>query len=208
MQQRTRVKICGIGSVEIALHAVAQGADAIGLVFYPPSPRHVEIQQAAEIVDALPAFVTAVGLFVNEQPDVIEDIVDRTGIHLLQFHGNECPDYCAAFRQPYIKALRMKADVDVLAECQRYAGARSLLLDSYRPGTPGGTGETFNWEQIPPQLRQQIILAGGLSAGNVSEAIARVRPYAVDVSGGVESSRGVKSAEKITQFMRGVNIAN
>ncbi len=205
---RTRVKICGITTVEMALEAVNSGADAIGLVFYPPSPRVVTPETAAEIVAALPAFVTAVGLFVNEEQSVIEDIVETTGLGLLQFHGNECPDYCAGFSFPYIKALRMSDDIDLFKQRELYHQARSLLLDTYRPGMPGGTGETFNWEWIPAELAAEIILAGGLNPANITQAITRVRPFAVDVSGGVEVEKGVKSPEKIRQFMRGVGIAD
>lgn len=205
---RTRVKICGISSVEMAREAVNSGADAIGLVFYPPSPRVVTTDVAAEIIAALPAFVTAVGLFVNEQQSVIEDIAEKTGIGLLQFHGNECSEYCAGFSLPYIKALRMTDDIDLFEQRETYKQARSLLLDTYRPGTPGGTGESFDWDRIPKDLAGEIILAGGLGPDNITEAITRVRPFAVDVSGGVESEKGVKSAEKIRQFMRGVGVAD
>lgn len=205
---RTRVKICGLKNVEMAQEAVSQGADAIGLVFYPPSPRFVEIQAAAEIVRSIPAFVTCVGLFVNADQEEIKKTIDVTGISLLQFHGNECPEYCAGFHFPYIKALRMKDDIDLVRERDRYATARNLLLDAYKPGMPGGTGESFNWDRIPDDLKGDIILAGGLDPENISAAIESVRPYAVDVSGGVESEAGVKSVEKIHKFMRGVSIAD
>jgi len=205
---RTRVKICGISSVEMALHAVDIGADAIGLVFYPPSPRHLELEAAAKIVKALPAFVTATGLFVNEDQQTVSDIIKYTGINLLQFHGKECPDYCMSFDFPYIKAISMKDGIDLFEEKQRYQNARSLLLDTYRPGVPGGTGEAFNWDRVPVELAGDIILAGGLTADNVSDAIRQVRPYAVDVSGGVESAKGIKDPEKMTQFMRGVRSAD
>ena len=205
---RTRVKICGLTDVEMAHVAVSHGADAIGLVFYPPSPRFIEIAAAAEIVSSMPAFVTCVGLFVNADQQDVTKAIELTGIDLLQFHGNECPDYCAGFDFPYIKALRMKEDIDLMRERERYASARNLLLDTYIPGAPGGTGESFNWERIPQELAPEIILAGGLDPENVDSAIEAVKPYAVDVSGGVESSKGVKSAEKIEQFMRGVSIAD
>ena len=208
MNQRTRVKICGITSVDMAREAVKQGADAIGLVFYPPSPRCVSLQQATEIVASLPAFVTAVGLFVNEQADEIKRIISKTRINLLQFHGNECPDYCASFDFPYIKAMRMSDDIDLFQQRSDYSRAQSLLLDTYRDGVPGGTGEAFDWDRIPEDLAGEIILAGGLEAENITRAIQRVKPYAVDVSGGVESSKGVKSPEKIRQFMQGVKIAD
>ena len=208
MNKRTRVKICGISSAEMALEAVEQGADAIGLVFYPPSPRCVSIEQAADIVAALPAFVTAVGLFVNEQADEIKNIITETRINLLQFHGNECPDYCAGFDFPYIKALRMSDDIDLVKLKSDYSQAQSLLLDTYRAGVPGGTGEAFDWDRIPEELAGEIILAGGLDASNITRAIQTVKPYAVDVSGGVESAKGVKSPEKIRQFMQGVKVAD
>lgn len=193
--------------MEEARFAVEQGVDAIGLVFYPPSPRCVSIEQAKQIVDTLPAFVTAVGLFVNEQADEIESVIQQTGISLLQFHGNECPEYCVGFSRPYIKAIRMKQDIDLLAINEQYASAKSLLLDAYQPGVPGGTGETFDWERIPPQLAQRIILAGGLNAANIEQAINTVKPFAVDVSGGVEAQPGQKDFNKIREFMRGVGIA-
>ncbi|NNJ90639.1 MAG: phosphoribosylanthranilate isomerase [Gammaproteobacteria bacterium] len=208
MTKRTRVKICGITTVGMAREAVKHGADAIGLVFYPPSPRHLTIEQATEIVASLPAFVTAVGLFVNEQADEISHIISKTKINLLQFHGNECPDYCASFDFPYIKALRMTEDVDLFKQRSDYSAAQSLLLDTYRAGVPGGTGEAFDWDRIPRELAEEVILAGGLEADNITRAIQRVKPYAVDVSGGVESSKGVKSPEKIRQFMQGVKIAD
>jgi len=208
MTKRTRVKICGITTVDMAQEAVKQGADAIGLVFYPPSPRCVSIQQAVEIVASLPAFVTAVGLFVNEQADEIRNIISETRINLLQFHGNECPDYCASFDFPYIKALRMSDDIDLFQKRLDYSRAQSLLLDTYRAGIPGGTGEAFDWDRIPGELAGEIILAGGLEADNITRAIQMVKPYAVDVSGGVESSKGVKSPDKIRQFMQGVKIAD
>jgi len=208
MTKRTRVKICGITTVDMAQEAVKQGADAIGLVFYPPSPRCVSLEQAVEIVASLPAFVTAVGLFVNEQADEIRNIISETRINLLQFHGNECPDYCASFDFPYIKALRMSDDIDLFQKRLDYSRAQSLLLDTYRAGIPGGTGEAFDWDRIPGELAGEIILAGGLEADNITRAIQMVKPYAVDVSGGVESSKGVKSPDKIRQFMQGVKIAD
>jgi len=156
----------------------------------------------------LPAFVTAVGLFVNEDQAVIEDTIKNTGISMLQFHGNECPNYCAGFSFPYIKALRMSQGIDLTAQRDIYKQARSLLLDTYQPGKPGGTGELFDWDRIPADMAGEIILAGGLDAENVTDAIKQVRPYAVDVSGGVEQEKGVKSAEKIRQFMWSVSIAD
>lgn len=205
---RTRVKICGITRVEDGLNAVAAGADAIGLVFYPPSPRFVEVDQAVAIARALPPFVTVTALFVNAEREEINRVIDEVKVDLLQFHGNECPDYCAEFSRPYIKAIRVKEETDLQAEQARYSRARALLLDTYRPGTPGGTGEAFDWGLIPDELAGQIILAGGLSADNVETAVTHVRPFAVDVSGGVEAEKGIKDPEKIRSFMRGVRRAD
>ena len=204
---RIRVKICGITRVEDGLHAVAAGVDAIGLVFYPPSPRCVEIDQAALIASALPPFVTVTALFVNADAENIKEVLARVPVDLLQFHGQECPDYCAAFDRPYIKAIRVRPGQDLLAERLHYRGARGLLLDTYRPGQPGGTGESFDWSLIPAEMGPEIILAGGLDAANVGHALATVRPYAVDVSGGVEAEKGIKDPVKINNFMRAVRRA-
>ncbi|RMG38039.1 MAG: phosphoribosylanthranilate isomerase [Gammaproteobacteria bacterium] len=201
---RTRVKICGITRPEDAEAAVHAGADAIGLVFYPPSPRHVELAQAVEIARGLPPFVTTVGLFVNADAETIAEVVAEVGIDLIQFHGNECPDYCASHGRPWIRALRMKDDIDLEAEAGRFAAARGILLDAYRPGVPGGTGETFDWSRIPPALAHRIVLAGGLNPDNVEQAVRQVRPFAVDVSGGVESEPGIKDADRIARFMAAV----
>lgn len=204
---RTRVKICGITRPEDALTAARAGADAIGLVFYPPSPRAVSISQAAEIVRRLPPFVSTVGLFVDALPEAVIEVLQTVPLDLLQFHGEESPEACGRFGRPYIKALRMRPDLDLAAMEQRYHQAVGLLLDSYQPGLPGGTGETFDWERIPDSMRQRIILAGGLSPDNVASAIARIRPYAVDVSGGVEREKGIKDEARISAFMRGVESA-
>jgi len=201
---RTRVKICGITRVEDARAAVDAGADAIGLVFYPPSPRYVELAEAAAIAAVLPPFVTTVGLFVNADAEAITEAVSACGIDLLQFHGNECPDYCSTHGRPWIRALRMKDDIDLVAEAQRFAGARGLLLDAFRPGVPGGTGETFDWARIPVEMAGRIVLAGGLTPDNVEQAVRQVRPFAVDVSGGVEREPGIKDAEKIARFVQAV----
>ncbi len=203
---RTRVKICGITRLEDALAAAGAGADALGFVFYPPSPRNIEVERAAEITAALPPFVTTVALFVNADAGTIAEVVREARIDLLQFHGNECPDYCAQHGRPWIKAIRMKEGVDPEAEARRYAGAQALLLDAYRPGVPGGTGEAFDWDRIPSSLAPRIVLAGGLTPENVAEAVRRVRPWAVDVSGGVEAAPGVKDADKIERFLRGVTL--
>lgn len=197
-----RVKICGITRVEDALAAAAAGADAIGLVFYAKSPRAVDIEQAREILAALPPFVTSVGLFVDAERSELERILASVPLDLLQFHGDESVQQCEAFGRPYIKALRVKAGDDIAAQVARYPSAQGILLDAYVEGVPGGTGEAFDWSLIPQALSKPLILAGGLCPDNVAEAVSRVRPYAVDVSGGVEASKGVKDVEKVGAFIR------
>nr|WP_286945166.1 phosphoribosylanthranilate isomerase [Pseudomonas sp. UBA6718] len=197
-----RVKICGITRVEDALAAAAAGADAIGLVFYAKSPRAVDIEQAREILAALPPFVTSVGLFVDAERSELERILASVPLDLLQFHGDESVQQCEAFGRPYIKALRVKAGDDIAAQVARYPSAQGILLDAYVEGVPGGTGEAFDWSLIPQALSKPLILAGGLRPDNVAEAVSRVRPYAVDVSGGVEASKGVKDVEKVGAFIR------
>ena len=204
---RTRVKICGITRPEDALAAVRQGADAIGLVFYPPSPRAVTPQQAAAIANSVPPFVTVVGLFVNAGRETVADVLARARLDLLQFHGDESPEQCEGHGRPYIKAVRMRDEVDLHQLSEQYAGAAGLLLDTYMKGRPGGTGEAFDWERIPRDLAGSLVLAGGLNADNVEQAIRQVRPYAVDVSGGVEEAKGIKDVSKIEAFMRGVGRA-
>ncbi|NMY42827.1 phosphoribosylanthranilate isomerase [Pseudomonas sp. WS 5013] len=197
-----RVKICGITRVEDALAAAAAGADAIGLVFYAKSPRAVDIEQARAILAALPPFVTTVGLFVDAERSELERILASVPLDLLQFHGDESVQQCEAFGRPYIKALRVKAGDDIAAQVARYPSAQGILLDAYVEGVPGGTGEAFDWSLIPQALSKPLILAGGLRPDNVAEAVSRVRPYAVDVSGGVEASKGVKDVEKVGAFIR------
>jgi phosphoribosylanthranilate isomerase len=198
---RTRVKICGITRVEDALAAVAHGCDAIGLVFHAGSPRHVAVERAVEIVARLPPFVHAVGLFVNAAADEVRGTLRHVRLDLLQFHGEEPPAYCEAFGVPYVKAVRVRQETNLLQYAADFSGAKALLLDAYVEGVPGGTGQRFDWGLIPPALSKPIILAGGLDADNVAEAIRRVRPYAVDVSGGVERGKGIKDADKMAAFM-------
>ena len=200
----TRIKICGITTREDAKMACDSGADAIGLVFYPPSPRYVTIEQAIEVVNCLPPFTTSVALFVNAEREEIEHVLDKVAIDIIQFHGNESAEFCASFKRPYIKALRMKDGLDLYSLQNEYASARGLLLDTYKKGVPGGTGETFNWQKVPHDLTIPVILAGGLVPDNVAQAIEVARPYAVDVSGGVEASRGRKDRQKIIEFMANV----
>lgn len=198
---RIRVKICGLTREQDAVAAVACGADAIGLVFYEPSPRYVTIDRAVAIVRSLPPFVTTVGLFVNADADTIRRVVDEVAVDLLQFHGQESATFCAQHRRPWIRAVAMRPDTDLAAAQAEFAAGRGLLLDAYRPGVPGGTGETFDWERIPPALAPRVVLAGGLTPDNVGAAVRRVRPYAVDVSGGVESARGIKDPARIQAFI-------
>lgn len=199
-----RSKICGITRIEDALAAVQAGADAIGFVFYPKSPRAVTFQQARDIISALPPFVTTVGLFVNTSRCEMGELLDAVPLDLLQFHGDEIVADCDCWHRPYIKAVRVKAGDDIAAACRAFPSASGILLDTYVEGVPGGTGEAFDWSLIPQGLSKPIILAGGLTPDNVAAAIAQVRPYAVDVSGGVEASRGIKDHAKIQAFIEAV----
>ena len=201
---RTRVKICGLTRKEDIEAAVSAGADAVGLVFYEPSPRNVSIETAATLATHVPAFVTIVGLFVDADRDFVETVLSKVRIDLLQFHGNEPVAFCEQFQRPYIKAIRVAENTDITAAATEYSSARGLLLDSYQKGIPGGTGETFNWSLIPAQLDLPVILAGGLNASNVVDAITTVQPYALDVSGGVEQSKGIKDKTKINAFIKEV----
>jgi phosphoribosylanthranilate isomerase len=201
---RTRVKICGITRARDALKAVEFGADAIGLVFYEKSPRAVTIEDARAIIQKLPPFVSVVGLFVDPSPKDVAAVLHRVTLDLLQFHGDESPVDCSAYNRPYIKAIRMREGIDVAAEVKRYTTARGILLDTYDPRVPGGTGRVFDWSAIPRGLEKPVILAGGLTPDNVWQAITKVRPFAVDVSGGVEAEKGIKDIEKMAAFMRGV----
>ncbi|WP_160016658.1 phosphoribosylanthranilate isomerase [Pseudomonas sp. 8O] len=202
-----RSKICGITRIEDALAVVEAGADAIGLVFYGKSPRAVSVEQAAAILHALPPFVTTVGLFVDMPRDELQQLLQRLPLDLLQFHGDESPADCEGFGRPYIKALRVRPGEDVAAAMAPYTGARGILLDTFIEGVPGGTGASFDWSLVPEDAAKPIILAGGLDADNVARAIRQVRPYAVDVSGGVEASKGIKDADKIRAFVRAVRDA-
>jgi len=206
--RRTRVKICGITRIDDALAAAAAGADAIGLVFYAASPRSIGIDQAAAICAALPPFVSAVGLFVDADAEAVQSVLRQVPLSALQFHGDEAPPFCAQFRRPYLKALRMRDDLDLTAAAQQFSRASALLLDTYRAGVAGGTGESFDWERVPSAMAPRIVLAGGLKPGNVEQAIIQVRPYAVDVSGGVESAPGIKDAAMVQSFIAAVRRAD
>ncbi|WP_129211919.1 phosphoribosylanthranilate isomerase [Candidatus Pseudomonas adelgestsugas] len=200
-----RSKICGITRIEDALAAVDAGADAIGFVFYAKSPRAINVFQALEIVAALPPFVTTVGLFVNPSCYELNKTLDVVQLDMLQFHGDESSAECESYKRPYIKALRVKVGDDIATACNAYTGARGILLDAYVKSVPGGTGEVFDWKLIPKGLNKPIILAGGLNHANVSVAIKQVRPYAVDVSSGVEQDKGIKNHHKIHAFMQAVH---
>jgi phosphoribosylanthranilate isomerase len=201
----TRIKICGITRVQDALAAAASGADALGLVFYKESSRHVALQQGASVAAAIPPFVTLVGLFVNPSAEEVRNVLQQVPLDVLQFHGEEAPEFCAQFGRPYLKAVRVKAGVDLVQCAARYKGAQGLLLDAYVEGAHGGTGESFDWTLIPRALPLPLILSGGLHAGNVAAAIAQIHPYAVDVSSGVEASKGIKDVAKIAAFINEVN---
>ena len=204
MNLRTRVKICGITTVEDGQAAAALGADAIGLVFHGPSPRNVGIEAARAICLALPPFVNRVGLFVDATPGCIREVLDAVALDSLQFHGDEPPEQCEAAGMPFIKAIRMRPGTDIDEAARRYRTAAGLLLDTWVPGVPGGTGEAFDWSLFPRSCALPLVLAGGLTPDNVAEAIAAARPYAVDVSGGVEAVKGRKDRTKLAAFMQGV----
>lgn len=203
----TRIKICGITREEDLLAAARLGADAIGLVFYPKSPRFVTPQRAVELLRTLPPFVTSVGLFVNASEEEVRATLAVAPLDLLQFHGDEAPECCASFGLPYLKAVRVKPGVDLVQYAARYASARGLLLDAFVEGVPGGTGLSFDWSLIPRNLSLPVVLSGGLDPSNVQEAVERVQPWAVDVSSGVEAAKGIKDAAKIAAFVQGVRNA-
>lgn len=205
---RVRIKICGITTPDDALCAAEAGADAIGLVFYPASPRAVSLQQAAEIQAVLPPFVTTVGLFVNPAADAVRDVLATVPLDCLQFHGDETPAFCAGFARPWLKAVRVRDAASVAAgRLDPYGAAQALLLDTATP-LPGGSGQSFDWSLVPAGRQQPLILAGGLNPSNVQDAIRRARPYAVDVSSGVESAPGKKDAALIQSFVRAVLAAS
>lgn len=211
MSGRTRIKICGLTNTDDVAAAVAAGADALGFVFVADSPRHVTPEVAATLVRATAGLVTTVGLFVDADPDAIAEAVSVSGVSCVQLHGHESPELCArigdTLRRPWIKALRVGATADLAAEVIRYADASALLFDTYDPTCAGGTGQTFDWSALDnlPQGGPARILAGGLTPENVAAAIARVRPYAVDVSGGVERAKGLKDAARMEHFARAVH---
>ncbi|MEN9476563.1 MAG: hypothetical protein RLZZ300_704 [Pseudomonadota bacterium] len=204
---RTRIKICGLTREVDVDAAVAAGADAIGFVFYPPSPRYVAPQRAAELVKRIPPFVDVVGLFVNEGPEVVRAACDALPINILQFHGDEDAAYCRQFSRPWLRAARVRPGLDLVEFARSFPEARGLLLDAFVDGFGGG-GHVFDWTLIPPGLPGYVVLSGGLNAENVGDAIRRVRPVAVDVSSGVEVSKGIKDHDKMRAFVAAVRAAD
>ena len=202
----TRIKICGFTRKEDLQAAIEGGVDAVGLVFYPSSPRFVDVSTAVELARLVPPFITIVGLFVNADPATIRATLAAVPIHLLQFHGDEDEAFCRQFDRPYIKAARVRPDVDLVQYARSFSSAQAILLDAFVEGYGGG-GKVFDWTLIPPDFAKPLILSGGLDAGNGVDAIARVRPAAVDVSSGVEAARGIKDAEKIREFVSAVRSA-
>ncbi|MGP9798104.1 phosphoribosylanthranilate isomerase [Halomonas sp. 86] len=203
---RTRVKFCGLTRSDDIKRAVMLGADALGFVMWPKSARSITLEQLETLSGEVPAFVTRVGLFVDQSVDVIQQCLPY--LDMIQFHGDESPAFCAQFGRPWIKALRMRDDIDLSQAAADYHQAQALLLDAYRPGTPGGTGEVFDWSRIPAKLAKPVILAGGLTVDNIASAVQQVAPYAVDVSGGIEAAHGRKDVEKMTLFIQQVALAD
>lgn len=204
---RTRVKICGITREQDLDAATAAGADALGFVFYPPSPRFLAAERAAELLRRMPPFVSSVGLFVNPDPHVVRSTLATARLDLLQFQGDESPEFCEQFGHPYLKVARMRPGLDLVEFARAFASARGLLLDAYVEGY-GGAGQVFDWSLVPDKLPLPIMLAGGLTAENVGGAIRQLRPWAVDVSSGVEKAKGIKDAAKIAAFIAAVKNAD
>ena len=205
---RTRIKICGIRDAATARFAADAGADAIGLVFHDPSPRAVDADEARAIAAAVPPFVTVVGLFVNRDAQAVREVLARVRLGMLQFHGDESAAFCDQFGLPWIRAVGVGPGVDLVEYEARFSRAAALLLDAQAPGRFGGTGIAFDWSLVPATLARPVVLSGGLDAGNVGRAIRAVRPWAVDVSSGVEAKRGVKDAARIEEFVRSVKDAD
>lgn len=204
--QYTRIKFCGITRIEDLNYAVSLGVDALGFVFCNKSPRNLTLNDAARLLAVCPPFISRVGLFMNAEAGTIEKIISSVHLDLLQFHGEETAEFCTLFNMPYIKSVAM-GNMREHDRCFAYPSANALLLDSNELGKPGGTGEVFDWQKIPNQIQQPIILAGGLHAGNVNNAIQTIRPFAVDVSSGIESTKGIKDQQKMKQFVAAVRAA-
>lgn len=201
----TRVKICGLTRPEDIDSAVQSGADALGLVFYEPSPRSVTVEQAVELAKRVPAFVSVVGLFVNPTQQFVDRVLEQVPLDLLQFHGDEEAGFCAGFGRRWIKAIRVREAGQIEAAFDEFRNASGLLVDAWDPDRYGGTGKSFNWDLIPDHRPLPIVLAGGLSSDNVSAAVEQVKPWAVDVSGGVEQAKGIKDIQKISHFIKEVH---
>ena len=196
------IKICGITRVQDGVAAASLGANAIGLMFFRGSARFVTLARAKEIITAIPPFVSVVAVFVNPEKDQVTQIIDNLSVDLLQFHGDESAEFCTQFSRPYIKAVRVKPGVDLLQYAIGYSQSKGLLVDAFIEGSQGGTGQVFDWSLIPKNISRPLILSGGLNSGNVKQAVAQVKPWAVDVSSGVETEKGIKDAMKIAAFIR------
>jgi phosphoribosylanthranilate isomerase len=202
-----KVKFCGITNLEDAINASKLGADALGFVFYSKSSRFISPKEANEIIQKLPPFISSVGLFVNQSKKEIEDVIKACSLNLLQFHGDEDELFCKQFNLPYIKAISMKPDINLLKCIEHYHSAKALLLDSYSKETRGGSGKVFNWNSIPPNTPLPLIIAGGLNPNNVKILLELIVPYGVDVSSGIESSKGLKDYQLMKKFILGVTNA-
>jgi phosphoribosylanthranilate isomerase len=205
---RTRIKVCGFTDPENAVAAASEGIDAIGLVFYPPSPRHVTLEQAQKIVAAVPAFVTTVGLFVDASQGAIEEVLSQVPIDLIQFHGDETATFCRSLGRPFVKAVRMRPETDLMQIAEDFYDASALLLDTYHPDLKGGTGHHFDWNLIPENFPIPIVLAGGIGVENAQQAIGQAQPYALDVSSGVERYKGMKDINKIVALITEVELGD
>ena len=205
---RTRVKICGITRAQDAIAASDSGVDALGLVFYAGSSRHIELETAKAIMKVIPPFITTVALFKDATVEQVNEVTQELDFDLLQFHGSESPEFIQQFHHPYLKAIGMQDPTGLPSTIARFERSKGFLLDSHAAGAAGGTGETFDWDTIPSELRQQIILAGGINPDNVAECITRIKPYAIDVSSGVESSPGIKDQGKIEQLMKQIRLSD
>jgi phosphoribosylanthranilate isomerase len=201
---RKRIKVCGITRVDDALAAVSAGADALGFVFYEKSPRYLSVESAKQIIDQVPAFVTTVGLFVNADKSDVEKVIRKTKLDLLQFHGDESPEYCESFERPYIKAVGVQTSQDIENACVTYSKAKAILTDYHDPILKGGTGQAFDWDLLPSSINKPLVLAGGLRVENVAQASRIKTVFGLDVSSGVEVSKGIKDASKIKDFFREV----
>ena len=205
---RTRIKICGITRKADALAAASLGADAVGFIFWRPSERFIEPAAAGAIARELPALITPVAVFVNPAAEEVESVISQVPLALLQFHGDEAPEFCERFGRAYIKAARMRPGTDLIKYLSAYGSACAWMADTYHEGMPGGTGSAFDWDRVPRNLARPLVLSGGLAAGNVGEAVRRLHPWAVDVSSGVEIGKGIKDAAMIAAFIAGVRRAD